>query len=72
MSFFMFVLYISPQCSSQSDPTSANQQVQLLLEEKQHLEAHNHQVCVQGPFSYSNLHVCHISACSDILKLVTL
>ncbi|XP_030598456.1 golgin subfamily A member 2 isoform X6 [Archocentrus centrarchus] len=32
------------QCSSQSDPTSANQQVQLLLEEKQQLEAHNHQL----------------------------
>uniref|UniRef100_A0A1A7WXG0 Golgi autoantigen, golgin subfamily a, 2 n=1 Tax=Iconisemion striatum TaxID=60296 RepID=A0A1A7WXG0_9TELE len=32
------------QCSSQSDPTSANQQVQLLLEEKQHLEAQNHQL----------------------------
>nr|XP_046230814.1 golgin subfamily A member 2 isoform X2 [Scatophagus argus] len=32
------------QCSSQSDPTSANQQVQLLLEEKQHLEVQNHQL----------------------------
>ncbi|XP_075899687.1 golgin subfamily A member 2 isoform X4 [Nelusetta ayraudi] len=32
------------QCSSQSDPTSANQQIQLLLEEKQQLEAHNHQL----------------------------
>uniref|UniRef100_A0A1A8ESA5 Golgi autoantigen, golgin subfamily a, 2 n=2 Tax=Nothobranchius korthausae TaxID=1143690 RepID=A0A1A8ESA5_9TELE len=32
------------QCSSQSDPTSASQQVQLLLEEKQHLEAQNHQL----------------------------
>ncbi|XP_040914665.1 golgin subfamily A member 2 isoform X2 [Toxotes jaculatrix] len=32
------------QCSSQSDPTSVNQQVQLLLEEKQQLEAHNHQL----------------------------
>uniref|UniRef100_A0A8C9YPF1 Golgin A2 n=1 Tax=Sander lucioperca TaxID=283035 RepID=A0A8C9YPF1_SANLU len=32
------------QCSSQSDPTSANQQVQLLLGEKQQLEAHNHQL----------------------------
>ncbi|XP_018518429.1 golgin subfamily A member 2 isoform X2 [Lates calcarifer] len=32
------------QCSNQSDPNSANQQVQLLLEEKQHLEAHNHQL----------------------------
>ncbi|XP_040013122.1 golgin subfamily A member 2 isoform X2 [Xiphias gladius] len=32
------------QCSSQSDPTSANQQVQLLLEEKQQLVAHNHQL----------------------------
>ncbi|KAM9307259.1 golgin subfamily A member 2 isoform 2-T2 [Pholidichthys leucotaenia] len=32
------------QCSTQSDPTSANQQVQLLLEEKQQLEAHNHQL----------------------------
>ncbi|XP_041815802.1 golgin subfamily A member 2 isoform X2 [Chelmon rostratus] len=32
------------QCSSQSDPNSANQQVQLLLEEKQQLEAHNHQL----------------------------
>lgn len=32
------------QCSSQSDPTSASQQVQLLLEEKQQVEAHNHQV----------------------------
>lgn len=33
------------QCSSQSDPTSATQQAQLLLEEKQQLEMHNHQVC---------------------------
>ncbi|XP_075311419.1 golgin subfamily A member 2 isoform X3 [Odontesthes bonariensis] len=32
------------QCSSQSDPTSASQQVHLLLEEKQQLEAHNHQL----------------------------
>uniref|UniRef100_A0A665WK88 Golgin subfamily A conserved domain-containing protein n=1 Tax=Echeneis naucrates TaxID=173247 RepID=A0A665WK88_ECHNA len=32
------------QCSSQSDPTSANQQVQLLLEEKHQLEVHNHQL----------------------------
>ncbi|KAM4634520.1 golgin subfamily A member 2 isoform 2-T2 [Polymixia lowei] len=32
------------QFSSQSGPPSANQQVQLLLEEKQHLEAHNHQL----------------------------
>uniref|UniRef100_A0A671V0U2 Golgin A2 n=1 Tax=Sparus aurata TaxID=8175 RepID=A0A671V0U2_SPAAU len=32
------------QCSNQSDPTSANQQVQLLLEEKQQLEAHVHQM----------------------------
>ncbi|TKS84409.1 Golgin subfamily A member 2 130 kDa cis-Golgi matrix protein [Collichthys lucidus] len=32
------------QCSSQSDPTSVNQQVQLLLDEKQQLEAHNHQL----------------------------
>ncbi|XP_005720520.1 golgin subfamily A member 2 isoform X4 [Pundamilia nyererei] len=32
------------QCSSQSDPTSASQQVQLLLEEKQQVEAHNHQL----------------------------
>ncbi|XP_045922003.1 golgin subfamily A member 2 isoform X3 [Micropterus dolomieu] len=32
------------QCSSQSDPTSDRQQVQLLLEEKQQLEAHNHQL----------------------------
>uniref|UniRef100_A0A3P8TEU2 Golgin A2 n=1 Tax=Amphiprion percula TaxID=161767 RepID=A0A3P8TEU2_AMPPE len=32
------------QCSSQSDPTSANQQVQLLLEEKQQIEAHSHQL----------------------------
>ncbi|XP_033502566.1 golgin subfamily A member 2 isoform X2 [Epinephelus lanceolatus] len=32
------------QYSSQSDPTSANQQVQLLLGEKQQLEAHNHQL----------------------------
>ncbi|XP_035523392.1 golgin subfamily A member 2 isoform X2 [Morone saxatilis] len=32
------------QCSNQSDPTSANQQVQLLLEEKQQLEAHNQQL----------------------------
>ncbi|XP_028273554.1 golgin subfamily A member 2 isoform X2 [Parambassis ranga] len=32
------------QCSSQSDPNSANQQVQLLLEEKQQLEAHSHQL----------------------------
>ncbi|XP_070844707.1 golgin subfamily A member 2 isoform X3 [Chaetodon trifascialis] len=32
------------QCSSQSDPNSASQQVQLLLEEKQQLEAHSHQL----------------------------
>lgn len=32
------------QYSSQSDPTTANQQVQLLLEEKQQLETHNHQL----------------------------
>ncbi|XP_026153136.1 golgin subfamily A member 2 isoform X2 [Mastacembelus armatus] len=32
------------QCSNQSDPTSANQQVQLLLEEKQNLETQNHQL----------------------------
>ncbi|CAJ1070624.1 golgin subfamily A member 2 isoform X1 [Xyrichtys novacula] len=32
------------QYSSQSDPSSANQQVQLLLEEKQQLEAHSHQM----------------------------
>uniref|UniRef100_A0A8C6SU66 Golgin A2 n=1 Tax=Neogobius melanostomus TaxID=47308 RepID=A0A8C6SU66_9GOBI len=32
------------QCSSQSDPSSANQQMQLLLEEKQHLESINHQL----------------------------
>ncbi|XP_041826420.1 golgin subfamily A member 2 isoform X3 [Melanotaenia boesemani] len=32
------------QYSSQSDPTTANQQVHSLLEEKQHLEAHNHQL----------------------------
>ncbi|XP_049908601.1 golgin subfamily A member 2 isoform X1 [Epinephelus moara] len=32
------------QYSSQSDPTSANQQVQLLLGEKQQLEAHSHQL----------------------------
>ncbi|XP_034048898.1 golgin subfamily A member 2-like [Thalassophryne amazonica] len=32
------------QCSTQSDPTSANQQVQLLLEEKQQLEVRNHQL----------------------------
>uniref|UniRef100_UPI0037E772F5 golgin subfamily A member 2 isoform X2 n=1 Tax=Semicossyphus pulcher TaxID=241346 RepID=UPI0037E772F5 len=32
------------QYSSQSDPSSANQQVQLLAEEKQQLEAHNHQL----------------------------
>ncbi|XP_011603119.2 golgin subfamily A member 2 isoform X5 [Takifugu rubripes] len=32
------------QCSSQSDPTSATQQAQLLLEEKQQLEMHNHQL----------------------------
>lgn len=53
------VLYISLQCSSQSDPNSANQQVQLLLEEKQQLEAHNHQVCVQGLLSCSYLHIFH-------------
>lgn len=35
------------QCSSQSDPSSANQQVQLLLEEKQQLEAHNHQASLK-------------------------
>ncbi len=50
----VFFLFLSLQCSSQSDPTSANQQVQLLLEEKQQLEAHSHQVCVQGPFVYSH------------------
>ncbi|XP_020563301.1 golgin subfamily A member 2 isoform X3 [Oryzias latipes] len=32
------------QCSNQSDPTIANQQVHLLLEEKQQLEAVNHQL----------------------------
>ncbi|XP_056146310.1 golgin subfamily A member 2 isoform X2 [Lampris incognitus] len=32
------------QFSSQSGPPTANQQVQLLLEEKQQLEAHNHQL----------------------------
>ncbi|CAL9683338.1 unnamed protein product [Knipowitschia caucasica] len=32
------------QCSSQSDPSSANQQVQIILEEKQHLESLNHQL----------------------------
>uniref|UniRef100_A0A8D2ZSZ4 Golgin A2 n=1 Tax=Scophthalmus maximus TaxID=52904 RepID=A0A8D2ZSZ4_SCOMX len=32
------------QCSSQSDPSSANQQAQLLLEEKQQLETHNQQL----------------------------
>uniref|UniRef100_A0A8C3FZU0 Golgin A2 n=1 Tax=Cyclopterus lumpus TaxID=8103 RepID=A0A8C3FZU0_CYCLU len=32
------------QCSNQSDPTSVNQQVQLLLGEKQQLEEHNHQL----------------------------
>lgn len=37
--------YFFCQCSSQSDPTSATQQAQLLLEEKQQLEMHNHQVC---------------------------
>lgn len=67
MSIFVFrihftpvvVLFISLQCSNQSDPTSANQQVQLLLEEKQQLEAHVHQVCVQQTFSHS------ISACQS-------
>ncbi|XP_068190428.1 golgin subfamily A member 2 isoform X2 [Antennarius striatus] len=32
------------QCSNQSDPTNANQHVQVLLEEKQQLEGHNHQL----------------------------
>ncbi|XP_034565270.1 golgin subfamily A member 2 isoform X2 [Notolabrus celidotus] len=32
------------QYSNQSDPSSANQQVQLLMEEKQQLEAHNQQL----------------------------
>nr|XP_043867756.1 golgin subfamily A member 2 isoform X4 [Solea senegalensis] len=32
------------QCSNQSDPSSVNQQVQLLVEEKQQLETHNHQL----------------------------
>ncbi|XP_060918083.1 golgin subfamily A member 2 isoform X4 [Labrus mixtus] len=32
------------QCTNQSDPSSASQQVQLLAEEKQQLEAHNHQL----------------------------
>ncbi|KAK7896018.1 hypothetical protein WMY93_021343 [Mugilogobius chulae] len=32
------------QCSSQSDPSSANQQVQMILEEKQQLESQNHQL----------------------------
>ncbi|KAM9820476.1 LOW QUALITY PROTEIN: golgin subfamily A member 2 [Neosynchiropus ocellatus] len=32
------------QYSNQSDPTSANQQIQLLLEEKQRAEAQNHQL----------------------------
>lgn len=53
---FCFFYFYSPklsfllarQCSSQSDPTSANQQIQLLLEEKQQLEAHNHQASSKG------------------------
>lgn len=50
------------QCSSQSDPSNATQQVQLLLGEKQQLEAHNHQVCEHGgSFSYSYLHMCYAS-----------
>lgn len=57
----IFGLSVSLQYSSQSDPTSANQQVQLLLGEKQQLEAHNHQVCIQGTVSYSCLwHICVI------------
>ncbi|XP_077442409.1 golgin subfamily A member 2 isoform X1 [Vanacampus margaritifer] len=32
------------QCSTQSDPNIANQQIQLLLEEKQQVEVHNHQL----------------------------
>ncbi|XP_068608825.1 golgin subfamily A member 2 [Brachionichthys hirsutus] len=32
------------QCSSQSDPTNAGQHVQVLQEEKQQLERHNHQL----------------------------
>lgn len=32
------------QCSNQSDPSNANQQMQLLLEEKQQLEVHSHQL----------------------------
>ncbi|XP_061657315.1 golgin subfamily A member 2 isoform X2 [Syngnathoides biaculeatus] len=32
------------QCSTQSDPSSANQQIQLLLEEKQQIEVHNQQL----------------------------
>ncbi|XP_055009575.1 golgin subfamily A member 2 isoform X2 [Boleophthalmus pectinirostris] len=32
------------QCSSQSDPTSANQQLQIILEEKQQLESQSHQL----------------------------
>ncbi|XP_061732362.1 golgin subfamily A member 2 isoform X3 [Nerophis ophidion] len=32
------------QCSTQSDPNSAKQQIQLLLEEKQQMEVHNHQL----------------------------
>lgn len=48
---FFFSLFLFLQYSNQSDPSSANQQVQLLMEEKQQLEAHNHQVCVHKELS---------------------
>ncbi|KAG7280108.1 hypothetical protein CRUP_003735 [Coryphaenoides rupestris] len=43
------------QYSSQSDPSTANQQVQMLLEEKQHLEAHTHQVKLVAEERDSNI-----------------
>lgn len=57
------VAYISLQCSSQSDPTSDRQQVQLLLEEKQQLEAHNHQVCTRKDLSLTVICMCVILMC---------
>lgn len=42
---FCFIsIALFAQCSTQSDPSSANQQIQLLLEEKQQVEVHTHQV----------------------------
>lgn len=56
-------LILLRQCSSQSDPTSATQQAQLLLEEKQQLEMHNHQVSTHE----SQAAAIHKCSCDPIL-----